>query len=287
MKTVISASRRSDIPAFYMPWFMERMQAGCFNVVNPFNNRAKTVSAGPDQVHSIVFWSKNFGPFIAGEYGMRLEEMGSHLFFKFKDNSEMPVLEPAVPSLEKRLEQLGALSKRFGPRAISWRFDPLSFFTTGNHTVGDNLADFSTIAAAAFDAGIERCITSFLDFYPKIERRVKKMDGFAFLDPSIEKKIDILYQMQATLEPYRIELQMCCERTLLEKLPADLCIKASSCVPNKLLAELYGNAVSLRKDAGQRVKAGCGCGVSVDIGSYREQPCKHGCLYCYASPTRT
>ena len=284
LKTVISASRRTDIPAFYMPWFMERLQAGRFQVVNPFNNRSTIVSAGPDQVHSIVFWSKNFGPFIAGEYGMRLEEMGYHLFFNFTVNSAMPILEPAVPLLGKRIGQLAALAKQFGPRAINWRFDPLSFFTTGDGGTRDNLADFSEIAAAAFDAGIQRCITSFMDFYPKIERRVKKMAGFAFLDPPIEKKIDILYQMQATLEPYGIELQACCERALLETLPADLPIKASSCVPNELLAALYGKGVSLRKDAGQRVKAGCGCGVSVDIGSYREHPCGHRCLYCYASP---
>ena len=84
--------------------------------------------------------------------------------------------------------------------------------------------------------------------------------------------------------PYGIELQACCEKALLEKLPADLSIKPSSCVPNELLAALYGKEVSLRKDAGQRVKAGCGCGVSVDIGSYTEHPCGHRCLYCYACP---
>jgi hypothetical protein len=123
-----------------------------------------------------------------------------------------------------------------------------------------------------------------MDFYAKIEKRVRNLDGFSFYDPPIEKKIDILYQMQDTLKPYRIELQMCCERELLERLPDDLNIKASSCVPSKLLAELYGPDLSMRKDAGQRVKAGCGCGVSVDIGSYRDHPCGHRCLYCYASP---
>ena len=270
-----------------MPWFMERLKEGHFKVVNPYNNRSKIVPAGPDQVHSIVFWSKNFGPFIAGDYGMRLEEMGYHLFFNFTINSSVPILEPAVPSLGKRVEQLAALSRQFGSRTINWRFDPLSFFSTGDGSIGNNLADFSGIAAAVFDAGIERCITSYMDFYPKINKRVKKIPGFAFYDPPIEKKIDILYQLQATLGSYGIELHVCCEKALLEKLPVDLSVKASSCVPNELLAELYGQGVSLRKDAGQRVKAGCGCGVSVDIGSYKEHPCKHGCLYCYASPTKT
>jgi len=284
LKTVISASRRTDIPAFYMPWFMECLQKGRFEVVNPFNNRVRIVSLGPDQVHSIVFWSKDFGPFLKGDYGMRLEEMGYHLFFNFTINSAIPILEPAVPALDKRIEQLNVLSRRISPRAINWRFDPLSFFGTGDGMPADNLGDFSRIAAAAAGAGIERCITSFMDFYPKIERRVKKMGGFAFYDPPIEKKIDTLYQMQDTLMPLGIELQMCCERALLEKLPDDLPVKASSCVPNKLLAELYGKGLSMRKDTGQRVKAGCGCGVSVDIGSYQAHPCGHNCLYCYASP---
>lgn len=284
MKTVISASRRTDIPAFYMPWFMECLKEERFEVVNPYNNQLKIVSAGPDQVHSIVFWSKDFGPFITADYGMQLEEMGYHLFFNFTINSTVPILEPAVPSLGKRIEQLAALSKQFGSRAIHWRFDPLSFFSTKDGPVEDNLADFSEIAAAASHAGIERCITSFMDFYPKIARRVKKIPGFAFYDPPIEKKIDILYQLQETLGLYGIELHACCEKALLEELPADLFIKPSSCVPNEVLAELYGKGVSLRKDAGQRVKAGCRCGVSVDIGSYKEHPCYHKCLYCYARP---
>jgi len=284
LKTVISASRRTDIPAFYMPWFMECLQKGRFEVVNPFNNRVRIVSLGPDQVHSIVFWSKDFGPFLKGDYGMRLEEMGYHLFFNFTINSAIPILEPAVPALDKRIEQLSELARRFSPRAITWRSDPLVFFSTDEGGIKDNLADFPRIAAAASDADIERCVTSFMDFYPKITRRVKKMNGFAFYDPIVEKKIDILYQLLDILIPCGIELQMCCEKGLLEKLPPDLPVKASSCVPNKLLAELYGEGLSMRKDAGQRVKAGCGCGVSVDIGSYRDHPCGHGCLYCYARP---
>ena len=284
MKTVISASRRTDIPAFYMPWFMACMKKGAFRVVNPFNNRAKVVPAGPDQVHSIVFWSKNFDPFLAGGYGRRLKEMGYHLFFNFTVNSESPVLEPGVPPLGRRVEQLAVLAGQAGPGAVNWRFDPLCFYSAGNGAVENNMAAFSIIAAAAAEAGIERCITSFMDFYPKIERRLKKKQKIAFCDPPMETKIEILYGMQETLETYGMELQMCCERELLENLPVDLPIRASACVPNRLLAELYGNAVSLKKDAGQRVKAGCGCGVSVDIGSYRDHPCYHKCLYCYARP---
>ena len=82
MKIVISASRRTDIPAFYMDWFMQQIEQGCFEVINPYNRKATVVTATPDNVHTIVFWSKNFGPFIEGGYGQMLAAMGYNLFFQ-------------------------------------------------------------------------------------------------------------------------------------------------------------------------------------------------------------
>jgi hypothetical protein len=63
---VLSASRRTDIPAFYMPWFMEGIARGEFEVVNPYSRKTTRVPATTPPVHTIVFWSKNFGPFIDG-----------------------------------------------------------------------------------------------------------------------------------------------------------------------------------------------------------------------------
>jgi hypothetical protein len=85
-KIVISASRRTDIPAFYMPWFMEQISKGVFEVVNPFNQHVSVVPAMADRVHTIVFWSKNFGPFIDHGYDQQLLELGYHLFFNFTIN---------------------------------------------------------------------------------------------------------------------------------------------------------------------------------------------------------
>ena len=75
-KIILSASRRTDIPAFYMDWFMEQIEAGFFSVENPFNGHVRTVPARPDDVHTIVFWSKDFGAFLRGGYGKRLQQMG-------------------------------------------------------------------------------------------------------------------------------------------------------------------------------------------------------------------
>lgn len=281
---VLSASRRTDIPAFYMPWFISRIERGFFEVVNPFNRQVSIVDAGPDRVHTLVFWSKNFGPFLDGGYGEMLQDRGYHLFFNFTLNSAAPLLEPRVPPLTTRLAQLADLCRRFGPRAVHWRFDPICFYRTAGGSVENNLTDFSRIAAAAAVCGIERCITSFMDDYAKIRRRTAAIPGFEFLYPEPAEQRRITLEMNDELKQKGMTLYLCCEKVLLESLPAGTGIRPSSCIPNDFLVELYGGNLSFQKDHGQRIASGCGCKVSVDIGSYHLQPCHHRCLFCYANP---
>ena len=267
-----------------MPWFMGQIQRGYFEVTNPFNQRVSCVPSTPDRVHTIVFWSKNFGPFLDNNYGEQLLAQGYHLFFNFTINSDCTDLEPNVPPLRRRLPQLEHLCQRFGPEMITWRFDPLCFFKKGTGPLQDNLHEFSEITSKAAECGITRCITSFMDFYPKIRRRLSSRPGFVFIDPALEKKIEILGEMEKDLTAGNIYLSVCCERELLEALPRNSSISGSSCIPGDILLRLFGGGFSLKKDAGQRVKAGCGCTVSTDIGSYRLQACYHNCLFCYANP---
>jgi hypothetical protein len=110
------------------------------------------------------------------------------------------------------------------------------------------------------------------------------MPGFAFIDIPLDRQKEILLRMEKLLSAIDIRLSVCCEKELLDALPADSTISKSSCIPNDLLVQLYGGNLSLRKDTGQRVKAGCGCKLSVDIGSYQEHACYHSCLFCYANP---
>ena len=283
-KIVISASRRTDIPAFYMPWFMSQVERGFFEVVNPFNRKVSVAAATPQRVHTVVFWSKNFGPFLDGGFGETLQQEGYHLFFNFTVNSAVPVLEPAVPPLEKRLQQLQELCRRFGPRAVNWRFDPICFYTAGGGVIENNLADFGRIADAAARCGVERCITSFMDDYAKIRRRIAARPGFKFLYPDPADRRRIVLKMAGELAQKPMALFLCCEKELLDSLPAGSGIGGSACIPNDFLVELYGGRLSFKKDSGQRVQSGCGCKVSVDIGSYPLHPCHHRCLFCYANP---
>jgi len=285
MKTVISASRRTDIPAFYMEWFIACISRGYFEVVNPYNRKMRRVSSTLEDVHTILFWSKNFDPFMAGGYGERLKEQGYHLFFNFTVNSTSPLLEPNVPPLDDRLAQMTRLCRRFDGRAVNWRFDPICFYTAESRSRRDNLDDFRRIADNAAAAGILRCITSFMDFYPKVLRRANKRPGFAFVDPGMDEKIDILTGLYHSLLDRGITLQLCCEKEIAALLPEDIDIRPGNCISNDLLMHLYGGHLSLKQDSGQRKKLGCTCNVSIDVGSYDQHPCYHNCLFCYANPS--
>ena len=283
-KIVISASRRTDIPAFYMNWFMGQIEKGFFEIKNPYNQKVKIVPAISDRVHTIVFWSKNFGPFLAGDFGERLQQRGYHLFFNFTINSESDMLEPNVPPLEQRLEQLETVCRCFGAAAVNWRFDPLCFYRTGGNKIKDNRHDFKRIAERASKTGVKRCITSFWDDYPKIRKRKAPVPGFRFINPPLKEQKNIVLEMENELTPRKMNLYLCCEKDLLGLLPSESGVSNSSCIPNDHLVKIFGGSLPLKRDRGQRVKAGCGCMVSVDIGSYREQPCFHNCLFCYANP---
>lgn len=279
---VLSASRRTDIPAFYMPWFMEGIARGEFEVVNPVTRRVRRVPAACPPVHVVVFWSKNFGPFIACGCGRRLEQMGYRLFFQFTINSESRALEPNVPPLEERLEQLRSLCAAHGPQAVNWRFDPICLFRDGRGPVRDNLQDLPRIAAAAAACGLRRCTVSFMDRYAKVSRRTARRPGFAFVEPTCSQQVEILLSLEALLGARGIRLSTCCEEKAIAALPAHSTIASGACIPSELLMELHGGRLSLKRDRSQRVRAGCRCRVSVDIGSYDLHPCNHGCLYCYA-----
>jgi len=283
-RIVISASRRTDIPAFYMDWFMEHIKQGVFETINPYNRHVSKVPATTDRVHTIVFWSKNFGPLINGGYGKKLREMGYNLFFNFTINSDSPLLEPRVPLLKDRLAQIEVLSKQFDPKSINWRFDPICFFKTNKKGIQNNLHDFSHIAAKVSQYGIRRCITSFRDDYKKIRKRTASIPGFSFIDPTLEQKKEILLSMEKELTEKNMGLYTCCEKKVLKTLSAESKIRKSSCIPNDLIVEIFDGRVSFKKDSGQRTKEGCGCRVSVDIGSYHLHPCFHNCLFCYANP---
>ncbi|MCP3875456.1 MAG: DUF1848 domain-containing protein [Desulfobacteraceae bacterium] len=287
---IISASRRTDIPAFYLDWFMEHIHLGFFNVKNPYTKAIKKVEVSKESIHSIVFWSKNYHSFIKENAGKKLAQLGFNLYFNFTINSVSDLLEPKIPPLKERLEQLRILAMEFGPRNIAWRFDPICFYKTQNNgPIKNNLSDFPTIAHHAAEFGIKKCITSFFDTYKKIQKRVaflskKSRQNIVFIAPSMDKKRQVIHRMEKVLAQASIPLYLCCEKQVFLKLCSKTGIKQNSCIDGHLLKTNFGGTPEVKRDYGQRSKQGCLCTKSIDIGSYDMHPCFHNCLFCYANP---
>ncbi len=270
LKTVISCSRRTDVPAWYLNWLKERIRERWVDVPNPFTKTSYRVNLDPESVHTIVLWSKNFGKFLGDDSFLR----DYRLFFHFTLN-DCPDWEPRIPDLSIRLDQLRELARRYGPDRINWRFDPIVFQRGGKL---DNLGRFEKIARAAADVGIRRCIFSFTTWYEKVLRRpgVQAMDPY---DPSVEKRRETVERLSAIARPLGITLHSCC----VEGLDGIAGVEKGSCIDGRLLSELAGERCSLSRDTSQRKS--CGCTISKDVGSY-EQPCYNSCLYCYANPAQ-
>jgi hypothetical protein len=289
---IISASRRTDIPAWYTPWFMEHIRQKNFVVTNPFNRKARQVAVHAEYTHSIVFWSKNFGPFL--DYGAHtiLADMGFNLFFNFTINSRSDLLEPGLPDLGTRLDQAKFLAHRFGPQTVAWRFDPVCFYTKDDLPVENNLDDFMYIAHAMAGFGITTCVTSFYDAYRKVTTRTRHLAKtgkpfIRFIEPGFEDKKHLIRKMAARLAEKQIQLHLCCEADLYQALaPACTNLFENACINGPLLKKIFGGDPEMRRDFGQRTKKGCRCTIATDIGSYQDHPCHHNCLFCYANTGR-
>jgi hypothetical protein len=278
MKTVISASRRTDIPAFYLDWFFSSLESGSFTLTNPYNGQVRMVQVSKETTAALVFWSKDYGPLLKNL--KRLS--GWNPLFNFTLNSPDPLLEPGVPTLDKRLEQMSALAEIHGPESVRWRFDPVVFYRYKGREF-DNLHAFERLLEFAAGTGLTSCTVSLMDPYRKIERRQRPVEGFEFIYPGPERAREVAESMAATAAGYGIRLLTCCEPLLAGAGIENL--SAAGCIDHGLIERLYGGKLSCRRDKGQRSGAGCLCHESIDIGGYREQPCRCDCLYCYANPS--
>jgi hypothetical protein len=262
---IISASRRGDIPAFQADWLMNHIRAGEVAVKNPFGGKVTRVSLAPEQVHSIVFWSKDYRPLLP--HLDELKARGYHLFFHFTITGLPRNLEPAVPPAETAFEALSALSRRYSPRHIIWRFDPIIF--------GEGLEEphylqrFADLAKQA-EGKVERCYFSFADFYAKV---TKRLAGETWYDPPLERKRSLAAKLAEIAADNSLALYTCCEDALLQ--PG---INRGHCIEAPLLAELFTDKPLISRLHPTRKE--CGCYLSTDIGAY--STCRHGCEYCYA-----
>lgn len=305
---VISASRSTDIPAFYADWFFNRLKKGYSAWTNPFNGKKSYVSYEDTQF--IVFWSKNPRPLLNHLDYLKERGIGCYIQYTLNDYEEEK-LEQGVPMLEKRIETFKLLVDKLGKGAVVWRFDPLILTDKIDkdkllrkiENIGDQLKGYT-----------EKLVFSFADIisYRKVKINLER-NHINYIDWTKDKMTEIAHELvnlNKTNE-WNYTLATCGEAYDFEG------IKHNSCIDDRLMVrfgynskklmnflgaefideyDMYGmpeDAILLdnnkyaiinnnNKDKGQR-KA-CGCMKSKDIGEYNT--CPHLCEYCYANTSK-
>lgn len=263
---IINTGMRTDIPAFYSEWLLNRIREGYVLVRNPYNPLQVTkYSLSPEVVDLISFCTKNPAPMLP--HMDILKPYGQYWFVTITPYGRD--IEPNVPEKQKVMEDFKMLSDTVGVDSVGWRYDPI--FVDGEHSVEWHIGEFEQMAKNL--AGYTRtCVISFIDIYKKVERNfpeareVYNSDrltlGKAFID--IAKKYDI------TIRP-------CAEGNDLEPYGAD----CSGCMTVKTFeTALHAKLDVPRRSKNQR-NGECACLLGTDIGAY--DTCGHLCRYCYAN----
>ena len=271
MKRIISVSRRTDIPAFYGDWFMNRLKDGFAGVVHPFGGKKYIVPLKPEDVVCFVFWSKNFTPFL--ENLKIIDDLGYNCYFNYTITCLPHVFESNVEK-DAAIEALKQLSRMYSPRHINWRFDPIIISSACDH---DYYIKAFEGLASRFEGVVERCYFSFVIKYGKVVRNFEKLakqTGVRVIDKRNNFKIELANELAAIAARYGIEMFSCCGDYLVgEK------IKKAHCIDGEIIEQLfYPEPLQYRE---KPTRKECGCTESTDIGTY--DTCPHGCVYCYAN----
>ncbi len=269
---IVSASRRTDIPAFYSQWLMGRLREGFVCVRNPMNfHQVSKVSLAPEVVDCIVFWTKNPQNIMASL--KEITEMGYSYYFQFTLTPYDLSLEHYLPPKSELVEVFKTLADLIGPQRVIWRYDPIlltdeispAYHVKKFEALGRQLAGYT-----------ERCVISFVDLYGKTKRNTQGLNLRSLTEGE-------MYELGSALadlgDAYGITLSTCAEAVDL----TEVGIRPGACIDSELIKKISGVPLRAKKDRNQRRE--CRCAASIDIGAYNT--CGHGCLYCYANHNPT
>lgn len=270
---IISASYRTDIPAFYGDWFLHRYRAGFALVRNPYGGKPSVVPLRTG-VDGFVFWTRNALPFLAALRAVRL-----HVPFvvQYTVTGYPRGLEAATLPPGRAVESMRALAAEFGPRAVVWRYDPI--LATTLTPPEWHLATFTRLADALAGVVDEVCV-SWATAYRKTSRNLTaaaRAGGFAWHDPPRPDKAALLSTLAQRAAERGLAFTLCSQPELVAS-----GITAARCIDAGRLAAVAGRPIPARTKGN---RPGCFCAESRDIGEY--DTCPHGCVYCYAVDNRS
>ncbi len=290
---IISASRSTDIPAFFGEWFMHRLDREYAAWINPWNGRKFYVSFA--KTRAIVFWSKNPEPFI--RFLPLLDEKKIPYYFLYTLNDYAPEgLEPGIPSLADRVNTFIQVSEMVGKGRVVWRCDPLLLSDT--LSIDDLLSRIQRIGSRLHHH-TRRMVMSFIDIakYPRVRKNLERAGNPGVREFSRDEMIGFCRGLRELNAGWGLSLSACGEEEDLSVYG----IARGQCISGSLMKEEFPDDEALMgflgdpgpvqgsgrrsipfrnlKDPGQR--GACGCIASKDIGQY--STCMHHCRYCYAN----
>lgn len=266
-RVVISASRRTELVGLRPGWLV--------NVLQRFPARFKK------DIHSVVLWTKDPRNIYKNE-ALGIELVKHNLLIQCTVTGLGGTrIEPTVPKPDELIEELPKLLDFLGdPKRFRWRFDPLITLEKEDGDLWSSTTHFENLTRKMANLGIDNCYFSFCQIYPrKFTDRKLKQAGITFITPSLQEQREIVEKMKAIAKPLRITLYSCTQPQL-EGISG---ITPAACIDAKLLTELHPQKLPApqRQDPTMtRMRPGCYCTESIDIGAYL--PCGHGCVYCYA-----
>ena len=308
---IVSASRSTDIPAFYADWFFDRLRKGYSAWTNPFNGVQSYISY--EKTRFIVFWSKNPRPLIPHLGYLKERNINCYIQYSLNDYEEEG-LEKGVPPLHERIDTFKELVRILGKGHVIWRFDPL--ILTDTISVEKLLKKVENIGDQLFGY-TEKLVFSFADIteYRKVKSKLEAnhINYRLFTEESMNELAAGLERLnqkwgytlatcgeKIDLEKYHIQHNHCIDDALIARIAYNdsvlmnfLGMEVVSHFGKEFGADIPDDAIEItdtvyvrkkkdNKDKGQRQF--CGCIISKDIGQYNT--CVHLCEYCYANTSK-
>jgi Domain of unknown function (DUF1848) len=275
MPLIVSASYRTDIPAFYGEWFRNRRRAGFARVRNPYGGPSSVVPLCRPDVDGFVFWTRNALPFLPAL--REVADDGLPFAVQFTITGYPRALDAATIAADRAVEQVRRITAEYGEGTVVWRYDPIVFSSI---TPADwHVANVSRLADAL--AGlVDEVVVSIVQLYRKTTRNLRGAactSGFSWSDPTDAEKRRLLARLTIIAADRAIRLTLCDQAALRGD-----GIGEARCIDARRLSRHGGRSIAAPLNAHRPT---CGCYASRDIGDY--DSCPQGCAYCYAVTSRS
>ena len=262
---IISASRRTDIPAFHSEWMMNRLRSGYVLTRNPVcRDVIYKINLDPKRVDMLVFMSKDPRPIV--RYLDEISDMGMRYCFQITINPYGKDLEPNVPHVVNILDSFKEISDKIGKESMTWRYDPV--IINGRYDVEYHRSKFDLLCEE-LQGYTERCIFGTVDIHKKLEGL---RDGGTIGEISSSTVDEIGEMMSDSVKERGMQLNYCCADVDLSRYG----ITSKGCVDKDYMARL-----GVPSEISPPLRDRCKCVKMVDIGHY--DTCHHDCVYCYAN----